>query len=330
MNSGPPSQRQPRSAVAKWLAGLLFAPVFAAPAAAAIENPPHVDIRFLGEHLPEAAQDARAFSLPWLDSAPGTGQWRAFAGAGYTSARAGFLDETGFLGTFGVERGFARDRALVVFAFYDRFSVSDGRGEQVLSASFLETSPLDLPERALFSNARGSFRHFGLGAEWSFRISPPSARRPWRGELGLLIDRLALDAYRVDFELLGGHDAGVRGTLDQSGSATFVTPHFGIGRTLPLGQRFALVPRVLAGAPLPAGGFDGRLVGPGFDQSSREAGGRPGKIGDGFVALSVGLVYLPSGVEVDLGGALAYPQFERLTHDGVSRSLLVAVAWRGR
>ncbi len=330
MNDGADLGRSRRAGAKAWLGALILAPTLAAPVAAALENPPHVDIRFLGEHLPEAAQDARAFSLPWPAEAAEAGRWRAFAGAGYSSARAEFLDEKGFLATLGAERGFAGDRALVLFGFFDRFTVSGGAGEQVLSARFLASSPLDLPETARFSNAGGSFRHVGVGSAWSFRISPAAARTPWRGEAGLLVDRLTLDAYRLDFELLDGADAGARGTLDQSGAATFVTPFFGVGRTLPIGRRFDLVPRVLAGAPLPAGDFDGRLIGPGYDRSSRDAGGHPGKIGDGFAALSVGLLHRPSGLEVDFGGALAYPLFERLTHDGVSRSFLLSFSWRGR
>lgn len=319
-----------RAAPGLLLAGFLLLAGGASPLAAALADPPHVDIRFLGEHLPEAAQDARAFALPWPDAAPAPGRWRPFVAAGWSSARTEFLDESGQLAAAGLERGFAGGRALVLFGFYDAFSVGGSSGEQVLSARFLAEAPLDLPERARFSNPRGDFRHYGVGAAWSWSVSAAAARRPWRAEAGLLLDRLTLDGYRLDYELLGGADAGARGVLDQSSAASFVTPFVGIGRRVPLGARFVLVPRAVGGVPLPAGDFDGRLSGPGFDASSADPGGRPGKIGDGFVGVSVGLRHAPSGLELDLGGALIFPFFEQTTHDGVDRAALVHLTWRGR
>jgi hypothetical protein len=312
------------------LNGLALLAGGAPPLAAALTDPPHVDIRFLGEHLPEAAQDARAYALPWPESAPPAGRWRPFAAAGASSARTEFLEEKGWLASAGVTRGFAGERALVLFGFYDAFSVGGGSGEQVLPADFLAAAPLDLPERAWFSNPRGDFRHYGVGAAWSWRVSSAAARRPWRAEAGLMIDRLTLDGYELDYELLGGADAGTRGVLDQSSAATFATPFVGIGCRIPLGARFALVPRALGGAPLPEGDFDGRLTGPGFDLSSQDPGGDPGRIGDGFVAVSVGLLHAPSGLELDLGGALFYPIFEQATHDGVDRAALIHLTWHGR
>jgi len=320
----------PRPTLASTLRGLALLALSASPLAAALPDPPHVDIRFLSEHLPEAAQDARAHALPWPDSAPAPGRWRPFAAAGGSSARTDFLEESGWLASAGAQRGFERDRALVLFGFYDDFSVGGGAGEQVLSADFLAESPLDLPEHARFTNPRGGFRHYGVGAAWSWRVSPAQARRAWRAEAGLLLDRLTLDGYELDYELLGGADAGARGVLDQSGEATFATPFAGIGCTLPLGSAFALVPRVLGGLPLPEGDFDGRLTGPGFDLSSQDPGGHPGRIGDGFLAVSVGLLHARSGLELDLGGALFYPLFEAATHDGVDRAALVHLTWRGR
>lgn len=243
----------PRPPFPPVLAALALLAAAASPLAAALAEPPHVDIRFLSEHLPEAAQDARAHALPWPDSAPAPGRWRPFAAAGWSSARVDFLEESGWLASAGAQRGFERDRALVLFGFYDAFAVGGGPGEQVLSADFLAESPLDLPERARFSDPRGDFRHYGVGAAWSWRVSPPGARRPWRAEAGLLVDRLTLDGYELDYELLGGADAGARGVLDQSSEATFATPFVGIGCTLPLGSAFALVPRALGGVPLPEG-----------------------------------------------------------------------------
>lgn len=301
-----------------------------APLAAALVDAPHVDIRFISEHLGEAAQDARSFTLPWPGPAPAAGRWQPFAAVGWTSAGTEFLEESGRLASAGAVRGFPNGRALVLFGFYDQLSVGGGAGEQVLSAGFLASSPLDLPERARFSNPRGEIRHFGVGAAWSWRLSPATARRPWRAEAGLLVDRLTLDGFRIDYLLLGGADAGARGTLDQSSEAIYATPFAGVGWSLPIGTRLELRPRFLAGAPVPEGDLDGRLIGPGYDRSSRDPGGRPAQIGDGFATLNLGLLHRASGLELDLGGALAFPLFQRWTHDRVDRAVLVHVTWRGR
>ena len=318
-----PSPR--RSAAAIFAALLGGAPL---PLGAALANPPHVDIRFISEHLGEAAQDARSFSLPWPNAAPAPGRWRPFVAAGWTEARTEFLEESGRLTSAGAVRGFARDRALALFGFYDEFAVGGGAGEQVLTAGFLGVSPLDLPERARFSDPRGEFRHVGVGAAWSWRLSGPETHRPWRAEAGLLLDRLTLDGFRVDYEILGGADAGARGTLDQSSDATYATPFAGVGWSLPLGAGLELVPRFVAGAPVPEGDLDGRLTGPGYDRSSRDPGGRPAQLGDGFATVNVGLLHRRSGLEVDLGGVWAFPLFQRWTHDRVDRALLVHLTWR--
>ena len=76
--------------------------------------------------------------------------------------------------------------------------------------------------------------------------------------------------------------------------------------------------------------FEGRISGPGFDRSSRDAGGKPGEIGDGFVTASAGLLHRPTGIEFDLGAAIAYPLFEKYTHDGVDQSLLLSISWHPR
>jgi hypothetical protein len=306
---------------------VLLAGALAAPLSAALPDPPHVDIRFLGEHLPEAAQDARFHALPWSSGEPPAGRWHILAGAGYSSARVEFLEESGVLGSIGLERGFRDGRALTLFAFHDAFSVGGEGGGQVLSAGFAAGVPLDLPAHARFTAPRGDFLHWGAGAVWSW---PIGTRERWRAQLGMMVGRLVLRGYRVDYELLDGADAGARGTLDQSGAATFATPFAGIGRAIPLGRSFVLAVRSLGGVPLPPGDFDGRLSGPGFDVSSRDQGGRPGKIGDGFLALAVGLGHSRSGLELDLGSAATYPLFERVTHEGVDSALFLHLVWRGR
>jgi hypothetical protein len=300
----------------------------AAPLSAALANAPHEDIHFLAEHLPEVAQDARYFSLPWPGERPAPGRWQPFVGLGWNSAKADFLKESGALFSCGATRGWSERSALTLFGFYDRFDVSGGSGEQVLRASFAPV-PLDLPERAVFSSPEGTFTHYGVGAAWTHEISEAGAARPTSLEAGLIVDRLILKNYRMHYRVPVG-DAFAEGTLDHSSEATFVTPFVGFEKRFSLGSAFWLIPRVVAGAPLPAADFDGRLTGPGFDLSSSDPGGKPGRIGDGFVSLGAGLLHRRSGLEIDVGALAGFPLFERATHSGVDQSFLVHLVWRHR
>jgi hypothetical protein len=296
-------------------------------ARAALANPPKEDIHFLAEHVPEAAQDARVFALPWPGERLAPGRWQAFVGAGWNEAQADFMKEHGILASFGGTYGWSERSGLSLFGFYDSFSIDGGAGERVLHPLFVTGVPLDLPETARFTNPRGSVRHFGVGAAWVRELSPADAPHTWTLQAGALVDRLQVDGYRLDFVIVSGTSTGVRGVLDHSSRAAYITPFVGLEGSWPLGASFVLRPRIAAGGPLPHGDFDGRLTTAGFDRSSRDAGGKPGQIGDGFVALGAGLLHKPSGLEVDLGSALGYSLFERATHPGIERAYLLYVTW---
>ncbi|MFN7943460.1 MAG: hypothetical protein U0X73_17845 [Thermoanaerobaculia bacterium] len=297
---------------------------------AAISPPPHEDIHFVAEHVPESAQDARYLALPGLGRPLAAGSWRTSFELGGATSTAGPFDLSGLMLAAAASYGFTERSGLQLFGFYDSFSIAGGPGDDVLGAAGLRGVPLDLPERARFSDPRGDVRHFGVGAAWLRRLSPASAPRPWTLAAGWMLDRLEVDGFRVRFELLSGADAGSTGTLDHSSRATFATPFVSCEQYRPLGERWALLPRAALGAPLPAGDFDARISGSGFDRSTRAGDGSPGRIGDGFFALGLGLERLPSGWEIDLGGALFYPAFERVTHAGVDRAYTLRVAWHLR
>ncbi len=310
------------------VATALAAALALAPAArAAIANPPHKDVFFLAEHLPEAAEEARYFSLPWPDGALAPGGWHPLVGLGGADIGADFARARGGLLTLGASHAWSSTWALELFGFYGQFEVRGGPGENVLRQSAVAGVPLDLPERARFSHPRGSFRHSGLGI--AVARSSSGARR-WTLLGGLLLERLELAGYRFDYELLGGADAGAAGVLDKSGSNDFVTPYAGVEVALPLGRRWVALPRCQLGVPLPPGDFDTRLTGPGFDISTASSGARSGKIGDGFFTLGTGFRDRVTGLEIDLGTTVTFPGIQALTHPGIDRAWLLAVAWHGR
>lgn len=308
----------------------LFGFTIAASLHAVLADPPHEDIHFLAEHVPEAAQDARWFALPWPVEPLERGRWQSGLVVGGAEAAARPYELRGFLAAAGATRGFSTRWGLDLMAFVDRFSISGRASDQVLRAPFLDAPPLDLPERARFDGARGSVAHEGFALGALRELSAPDARARWTLRFGSFIDRLELSDYAVDFTLTGGADAGARGVLDHSSDATFATPYLGAQRISPLGEHWRLAWRFLAGDPLPAGDFDGRLTGPGYDLGSARGDGPPGRIGDGFVSIGVAFVHPRSGFDLDLGSLLTYPAFEAATHQGLDRAYLVQIGWHPR
>ncbi|HEX4963060.1 MAG TPA: hypothetical protein VF173_19675 [Thermoanaerobaculia bacterium] len=302
--------------------------LLSATARAALPNPPKEDVHFVAEHLPEAGQDARYTSLPFLSERLEPGRWQQTLQVGYARTQAGdFLRLDGPMLAFNAGRGVSDRWGFSVLGFYDSMQVSGGSGELVLRPFFFRNVPLDLPERAEFSHPRGDYRHWGIGAAFLRELSPAGAPRRWTLTGGLLYDHLEIKNYQMDYRILSGASAGVRGILDHSSDVNFVTPYFGGQYSLPLGASFSLAPRIIVGAPLPPGDFGARLTGPGFDLSTARGDGKPGQIGDVFVGISGGLIHRRSGLEIDLGSTLFYPLLEKASHPGVSRSFLVQVAW---
>ena len=307
---------------------LLLLPLLFTPAAhAVLPNPPTEDIHFLAEHLPEASQDARYISLPWLADPLKAGRWQETFQVGYAQAGADFLRIGGPMVAFNAGYGFSDTWGVSILGFYDSMKVSGDSGTQVLRPFFFPSVPLDLPENVEFSNPRGDYRHWGLGGALVRELSPTGAPRRWTLTGGLLYDHLEIKNYELDYRILSGASAGATGVLDHSSDADFVTPFAGLQYTRPLGSKFLIAPRLTAGVPLPPGDFDARLTGPGFDLSTAREDGHAGKIGDAWLGMSAGLIHRHSGIEVDLGSTLFFPVFERISHPGVDRAYIVQLAW---
>jgi len=294
----------------------------AVPARAASE-----DVHFIAEHLPEAGQDARYNALPFLANRMEAGKWQQTLQVGYAQADAEFLHISGPMLAFNAGRGLSDTWGVSVLGFYDAMKVSGDTGRQVLHPIYFHNLPLDLPQTAEFSNPRGDYLHWGIGGAFIRELSPAGAARRWTLTGGLLYDHLEIRNYQMDYRILAGRDAGVTGILDHSSDVNYVLPYLGVQYTRPLGSSWSLAPRLVAGAPVPPGDFDARLTGPGFDVSTAKGQGTPGKIGDAFLGLSIGLIHLRSGLELDLGSTLSYPLLEKASHPGVTKALMVQVAW---
>jgi hypothetical protein len=306
----------------------------AAPVHAALSNPPKEDIDFIAEHVPEVAQDARWMSLSTLHGPLTQGTWETSVQVGYSRATASLFQIDGPMVSLGAGYSFRDGWAVQGLGFYDSMSISGGTEREVLHPLFSTRIPLDLPENADFSNPRGDFRHWGIGAALVRRLSPAGADRWWTLTAGVLYDRTELSGYQVDYRVAGGASAGATGTLDHSGTADYALPYLVLQQVRPLGAHFRLVPRLITGAPFPKGDFNGRLTGPGFGPGFTAGGPgdptyRPGAIGDFFFGFGAEIEHLRTGLSLDLGGALAFPLVEKATHEGVGSAINIQLTWRG-
>jgi len=279
------------------------------------------NIHFLSEHVAESGMDAHYAALPWPSARLEPGAWRQSVDFSTASTSTEFIDLDGPMVAFGATKGVGRDRGYELLGFYSEMDVSGTGGRSLLEAGFLRGVPLDLPNQADFTAPRGTLRHFGAGAAYVRQ------RGNSQFTAGLLLERADVRGFEMDYRLAEGADAGTTGVLDHSSAATFLTPFVGWQQTRPLSTNWTWSPRALLTLPLPPGDFDGRLTGPGFDLGTPQDGD-PGAIGDPFVALGLALAHEPSGLEIDLGGALLFPVTEQVSHAGVSNAFVVHVAWR--
>ncbi len=311
------------TAVALW--------IFPGPKTMAQDKVDRDDIEFITEHLPESVMDARFLSLPWEAGPLEAGHWQQTFTAGYVDTASSFLKQSGPLLAGSALYAVSDRWGWEVLGFYDAMAVSGGGDRKVLRARFHPAVPIVVPAETDFSAPRGDYRHFGVGFAVVRTLTRPEARRPWSLVGGVLWSHLSLEDYQVDYQVASGPSAGIRGVLDHSSSNDFFTPFVGLQQVRPLGRRFSLTPHAIVGVPLPAGDFDGRITGPGFDLSSDpKQGGRPGQIGDGFVGLGLDFEHVPSGLSIDLGASLVYLGGESLTHEGVDHAFLLTVAWHHR
>jgi hypothetical protein len=280
------------------------------------------DIHFLSEHVVESGMDAHYAALPWPAAQLDAGAWRSSVDVSAASTRTDFIHLDGSMVAFGATHGIGRDRGYELLGFYSDMDIAGAGGRGELAAGFLRGVPLDLPNPADFGPPRGTLTHFGAGAAYVAKLG--------RGaELiaGMLLERVDARNFEMDYRLVDGADAGAAGVLEYRSAATFLTPLVSWQRTLALSPRWTWSPRALLTYPLPPGDLDSRLSGPGFDLATPQNGSAI-PLGDPFVALGLALAHVPSGVEIDLGGAVLFAATEHVSHAGVDRAVVLHVAWR--
>ena len=280
------------------------------------------DIHFLSEHVTESGMDAHYQALPWPAGPVEHGRWSQSIDFSTAHTTTDFIDLDGPMIAFSAATGTTPGRGYELLGFYSTMDISGDGGRVDMTGEFLDDVPLDLPAPADFTNVRGTFRHYGVGAA-RVRDGAHGSQRVF----GLLLENIDAAGFAMDYTLAAGADAGVSGVLDHSHHATFVTPFVGFAWTRPLAKNWSWSPRVRLAYPLPPGDLDGRITGPGFDLSTPQDGD-PLQIGDPYVAAGLALAHEPSGFEIDVGSTLWFPSAEHISHAGVDKAVMLHVAWR--
>jgi hypothetical protein len=296
-----------------WLCAAALAFV-ASPALAASDY----DIHYLAEHVPESGMDAHYQTLPWPSAPLVQSGWEQSLHVSTAHTTTDFIDLDGPMVAFAATRGVAPGRGYELLGFYSAMDISGGSDRLAVTPKFLSV-PFDLPQPATFSNPRGTYQHYGVGAAL-VRDRGHSAQLV----AGVLLESVDATGFKMDYTLAGGPESGMSGLIDYSHRATFLTPFVGWQRTNRLSQHWAWTPRARLTYPLPPGDMDVRLTGPGFDVTAQD----PIDVGDPYVAAGLALSHAPSGFEVDLGRMLFFPLAERVSHAGVDKAFLFHVAWR--
>jgi hypothetical protein len=145
---------------------------------------------------------------------------------------------------------------------------------------------------------------------------------------GVLWEDVELHDDRLDYEVLEGPSAGVRGQIDFDADYVHVTPI--IGLELPRRwQQWGFDPHLLIAVPLPRHGVTGHITGPGFDlRGDTEQAGNGSHFGDPSLTVGFGVEYVPAHLTVDLGALLTQRLLEPLVHEGIETNWLLSCQWR--
>lgn len=282
------------------------------------------DMDFVAEHLPEAAMDNRALSLP-VNYAGNIAEndWSAQFGALASRIESGNLRLSGPGVGIGLRRQLSRNWGALGVAFFDRLSFSGDTEQRPVAPIFSTSFPVSLPADATLRNQRGDVRQWGVGL--GARYQPEG--RPYSITLGIARERVRLEGYRVDYRLTSGPSADTTGTLDYSAEYPYWLP-FATFEWRITHADWQFSPRFSAGVPVPTWGWRGRISGPGFDVAGdTEKIGRGRHMGDSFGGFGFGITYSPWKLTVDAGALLNQMLLEQRIHEGVDRTWLLNFTW---
>ena len=285
------------------------------------------DIHFLAEHAVESGMDAVYMALPWPAGNLDEDASQASVDLAAARTTTEFMRLDGTAVAVSAARSVTARWGYEVLGSYGRFSFSGGDGRVRLSSRFLGAVPLDLPQFAALSAVHGTQAQLSLGAAVVHEREEGDSVYSSQLIAGLLLERVEVARFGMDYRLMGGVDVGAAGTLEYDSRAAFVTPFMAWQQTRNLAPRWTWSPRAMLVVPLPPRALDARITAPQVDLATPPAGPAI-RIGDGFVVLGLAFRHRPSGLEIDIGGRPYFAAAESASHHGVDGARILHIAWR--
>jgi hypothetical protein len=313
--SAPPSAVRAVAAGAVWLGISLTV----AAAAHAKE-----DIEFVQEHLPEVAMDNRYATLPvWRGAATDSRRVGWTLQAAYGRTTAGNLSIDGPLLSTALHWSIADRWHIDAFVFHDALRLKGNRESRDLQTLFAPDTPIERPVAADFTSLDGTATDAGIGADIGWRCDAGRLGQH-RWLIGAMWQRMRLRDYRFDYQLTGGTQAGMTGTIDFDADYTHIVPY--VGLELPRAHEvWTTNLHMLFAMPLPRRGVEGHITGPGFDIRGNTADVGNGKhFGDPSLTIGYTFTYLPAHLSIDVGSLLSQALLEPQIHRGIDRNLLLS------
>jgi hypothetical protein len=285
------------------------------------------DIEFVAEHLPEAAMDNRYATLPIWPGLPNeSAAWEGSLQGAASSIQVGSISLEGPMFSMAMQRNLRDAWQWGAFGFYDDLSFTSGREYRPLQTLFAPQTPIERPVDALFTHLDGRARDFG-GGLYIAHHGTTGLLGNHRWVAGVLWQRVQLDDYRFDYEILAGPSNGLTGSIDFDASYDHAVPFVGLEIPRDFGK-WTLSLHSLLAYPLPRRGVTGHITGPDFDLSGDTATAGNGKhFGDPSITLGLNLTYRPARLSIDVGTLLSQAVLEPLIHSGIDQNLLLSVSW---
>lgn len=280
-------------------------------------------------HATNAAVTDQMLSAPLPLSHFLKGQKQYSVSGGYSTVDAGVVQLNGNGLTLAFDRAFRDGWGYQFLLLANQHNVGIS-GNEVLNTPFAKNVPLDLPERAEFSNGKGRITFTALGAALVYDpLLKGKDSQSLPLSFGVQVATMKFDGVSTHYRMTSGTSTGSQGDLDLNGEYSFVMPFFAAHWFFPVRENWLLVPSVRFAKALESVGQKGRMTGPGFDVSgnSEATGYTDANFDLWLVSPGFTISYRPWNLSSNVGASLFRYMMPGLTSDGVNKTVLFSLAW---
>lgn len=282
------------------------------------------DIEFVQEHLAEVPMDNRYASLPvWSFTNEATSARSLHLQGAWSYTSSGGLSNEGPLFSASISTPLNGSWRWGAVAFYDPLKLKATSDTRPLQTLFSPHTPIDRPVTARFSNLDGQATYYGAGLFVTHLVEGS-----WLGEYawvaGALWQRVTLQDYRLDYEIIEGPLQTLTGQIDFDATYSHFTPVIGLEIPRRFGH-WSISTHTLLAWPIPKHGIVGHITGPGFDlRGNTEDVGKGKHFGDPSLTIGFGVLYEPLHLSIDLGAFVTQALLEPHINRGIESNYLLS------